>query len=234
MPSHKIHLKIAIEINRKLKLNLDKLMLGSVLPDLNLENHRNSHYQEMSGYPQYLANPDKFLNSNKVDNPISLGYLLHLLTDRYYNEFVYKNYFIWENSQPVSLILNNNKTVSDRKKFRAFKQHDFWQYDKYLIETEQIIKFKNYDCIDSLPKFSSINFDTKSLKEYINILNTAIDNNKLSIPNKYIYIDGEKLKGYQFTNKQELDKVLQECIVYILKYLKDKMLITGNKFNQKS
>lgn len=146
-------MKITIEINKKLNLDLDKLMLGSVLPDLNLENHRSSHYQVMGGYPLFLSNPDKFLNSNKVDNPISLGYLLHLLTDRYYNEFVYKNHFIWKHNQPVSLILNNNKIVSDHKKFRAFKQHDFWQYDKYLIEMEQIIKFNVYDCIDYLPEF---------------------------------------------------------------------------------
>lgn len=155
------------------------------------------------------------------------------MTDRYYNEFVYKNHFIWENNQPVSLILNNNKTVSDYKKFRAFKQHDFWQYDKYLIETEQIIKFKGYDCIDYLPTFSFVSFDSKSLRAYIDILNTTIDNKNLQIPIKYIYIDDENLKGYRFTNKQELDKVLQECIVYILKYLKDKSLITENKFNQK-
>ena len=34
MPSHKIHLSIAKIINDKLNLDLDSIMLGSVLPDI--------------------------------------------------------------------------------------------------------------------------------------------------------------------------------------------------------
>lgn len=40
MPSHKIHLAIAKKINDKLNLNLDCVMLGSILPDIcNEKNH---------------------------------------------------------------------------------------------------------------------------------------------------------------------------------------------------
>lgn len=46
MPSHKIHLSIAQEINKKLKLDNDSIMLGSVLPDLTIEHdHGLSHFQ---------------------------------------------------------------------------------------------------------------------------------------------------------------------------------------------
>lgn len=45
MPSHKIHLSIAQEVNKKLKLDNDSIMLGSVLPDLTIEhNHGLSHF----------------------------------------------------------------------------------------------------------------------------------------------------------------------------------------------
>ena len=36
MPSHKIHMYIAKKVNEKLKLDLDSIMLGSVLPDLTI------------------------------------------------------------------------------------------------------------------------------------------------------------------------------------------------------
>lgn len=42
MPSHKIHMYIAKKVNEKLKLDLDSIMLGSVLPDLTInKNHEN-------------------------------------------------------------------------------------------------------------------------------------------------------------------------------------------------
>jgi len=40
MPSHKIHLEIIKRVNDKLNLDLDSVMLGSVLPDLTIsKNH---------------------------------------------------------------------------------------------------------------------------------------------------------------------------------------------------
>ena len=37
MPTHKIHLAVAKKVNDKLKMDLDSIMLGSVLPDICLE-----------------------------------------------------------------------------------------------------------------------------------------------------------------------------------------------------
>lgn len=46
MPSHKIHLGIAQEVNKKLNRNTDLIKLGSVLPDLTIEHdHGLSHFQ---------------------------------------------------------------------------------------------------------------------------------------------------------------------------------------------
>ena len=37
MPTHKIHLAVANKVNEQLKMDLDSIMLGSVLPDICLE-----------------------------------------------------------------------------------------------------------------------------------------------------------------------------------------------------
>lgn len=79
MPSHKIHLTIANEVNKILKLDNDSIMLGSVMPDLvNSNNHGISHYQIEGSYEDELANPDKFVKEYKeeLNNPIMMGYLI--------------------------------------------------------------------------------------------------------------------------------------------------------------
>ena len=63
MPSPRIHLAIANEVNKKLKLDNDSIILGSILPDLSIgKRHDISHYQVAGSYDEELANPDKFIN----------------------------------------------------------------------------------------------------------------------------------------------------------------------------
>ena len=91
MPSHKIHLSIARAVNKKLKLDNDSIMLGSLLPDLTIEhNHGLSHFQYEDVYPKNLANADEFIKKypDKKDD-ISIGYIIHLLTDKFYNDTYY-------------------------------------------------------------------------------------------------------------------------------------------------
>ena len=49
-----------------------------------------SHYHEK--VLERLTNPDKFVEKyrDKIDNPILVGYLIHILTDRFYNEYFLK------------------------------------------------------------------------------------------------------------------------------------------------
>ena len=35
------------------------------------------------------------LYKEKLDNPIMLGYLIHILTDRFYNEYIFKHFYIY-------------------------------------------------------------------------------------------------------------------------------------------
>ena len=146
MPSHKIHIAIAQQVNKILKLNNDEISLGSVLPDLvNVDNHGIYHFQYIDKYPQNLANPDEFimLYREHINNAISIGYLIHLLTDRFYNEQYYKKFYLFDNNMPTELFFNN-KVISDKKIGKKMKNHDFEEYDKYSIRHNMIIPFKDY------------------------------------------------------------------------------------------
>ena len=91
MPSHKIHLAVAKKVNDILKFDLDLVMLGSVLPDLTENNHMLNHFQNGKEGIDGTANPDLFIKKYKdnLENPIITGYLIHILTDKFYNEFMF-------------------------------------------------------------------------------------------------------------------------------------------------
>lgn len=213
MPSHKIHLAIAKKVNEKLNKDLDSLMIGSVLPDLTISrNHDISHYQEQGTYDSELANPDKFIEDykNQLDNPVMIGYLIHLLTDRFYNDYFFKNHCLLdEKGIPHSVKLKNGKISENIKKY---KQSDFKKYDKWLLKHKYITKFESYNCLNSVSNLKIANFDKNFLQKYIKKINLESDS-----PNKYRI---NSFLFYKVLNKRELDKMFENCIEYIEPYLK--------------
>lgn len=192
MPSHKIHLSIAQEINKKLKLDNDSIMLGSVLPDLSIEHdHGLSHFQFEDIYPKNLANADEFIKKYpNMKDDISVGYIIHLLTDKFYNDFYYNTTLDW---------IEHNK---------EFKHNLFSSYDRYLLKHGYIKKIKNKKIIDSIPEYKDITFDNNYLGEYIAKLNNEIDN---------IIID----KKYNVEHQEFLDTLYNECLNYISNVIDD-------------
>lgn len=186
MPSHKIHLCIAKEINKKLKLNNDAIMLGSVLPDLTIEHdHGLSHFQFEDVYPKNLANADEFIKKYPtMKDDISIGYIIHLLTDKYYNDIYY----------------HTNIEGIEHNKY--FKHNLFDSYDKYLLKHGIVDKINNKGIINNIPNYKDISFDNNYLNEYIDKLNNDIDS--INIENDYT-ID------YQVF----LDDLYNGCIKYI-------------------
>lgn len=67
MPSHKIHLSIVPEVNKKLKLDNDSIMLGSVLPDLTIEHNKNFKHNFFDSYDRYLLKHKKVNKFTNID-----------------------------------------------------------------------------------------------------------------------------------------------------------------------
>lgn len=186
MPSHKIHLSIAKEINKKLKLNNDAIMLGSVLPDLTVEHdHGLSHFQLEDVYPKNLANADEFIKKYPtMKDDISVGYIIHLLTDKYYNDVYY----------------HTNIDGIEHNKY--FKHNLFDSYDKYLLKHGIVDKINNKEIIDNIPSYEDISFDNNYLNEYIDKLNDEIDNTIID-------------KKYNVEHQEFLDTLYNDCLNYI-------------------
>lgn len=215
MPSHKIHLAIAKKVNDKLKLDLDSVMLGSVMPDLCISrNHTISHYQNGKLGVEGTANPDLFVKHNKykLSNPVMLGYLIHILTDKFYNTFAFTNFFIYdENGNDIGLHFKNKDKFLKPNKVKYYKQREFGLYDKWLLNHGYVTKFKDFKCLDNVVDLEVAKFDKEKLKKYIIDSNNDID--KVNIFNKI------KFSVYKLTTKKELDKQFELCCDYIINYM---------------
>jgi hypothetical protein len=217
MPTHKIHLAIAKKVNDKLKLDLDQIMLGSVLPDIvEGKNHQIAHFQHGEKDLEGLANPDEFVKKykNKLDNPIMIGFLIHILSDRFYNEYFFKNFYIYdEDDNGIGMFLKGKRKLLNDKERKNLKHREMFIYDRWLLNHNFVPKFKNYECIDKVENIDEMNFNKDKLKEYIKSANNDVD--KVNIFSKiFIY-------NYKITGQKELDKIFHDCIDYILKYLND-------------
>ena len=193
MPIHKIHIKIAQDLNKELKLNNDLIMLGSVLPDLTItKDHGLSHFQYIDEYPYNFANADEFIKKYpNMKDDVSIGYIIHLLTDRFYNDWYYKNYKL--------------KGINTTKEF---KHNLFESYDKYILKHFKLDKFRDFSIIEKIPKYKDLEFDINYLKEYINKYNYEIDTN---------FID----ENYSIDKIDMLQKLYDDCLGYIFNWLKN-------------
>ena len=188
MPSHKIHIAVANKVNEELKLNKDLIMLGSVLPDLtNEHDHGLSHFQH--SYKE-LASSEEFRKKypSYVD-PISIGYIIHLLTDKYYNFMFY------------------NRTEIDGIELNRDVKHSLFDtYDEYLLKHKLVDKFDNSECINKIPDYQDITFDKDYLNKYINKHNKMVDDTLYD-------------KDYNIEHLDYLNDLFNGCIKYILEEL---------------
>lgn len=209
MPSHKIHIKIANEINKKIKLDSDKLLLGSVLPDLTRKMHYVSHFKTIKDDHKFY-NIDLFMKKYNLNNEILMGYLIHLLTDKFFNDYVRKKYFVFKDNKLCGIKSLNGVIYDNPSVVCDIKQEDFHNYDLYLLNNEEFPKIDYKSFIGEMPIIDECDYSLEYIKKYVNLYNNEID--------KCDYI----LNDYIYITKDELDKLVNDCINYILNFMQKK------------
>lgn len=211
MPSHKIHIKVADEVNKKLKLDRNLYIIGSILPDLsNKIPHYKSHFKTDKNNRGFY-NTDLFLSKYDISNPVIVGYLVHLLTDSYYNNYMRNNYFLYDENHKLNGIkMKSGNYYDNPDRITEIKQDDFTMYDNYLVRTNKYKEIINSNIAEKLPAIEDCDYDKKYIDEYIDTYNGAIKNN-----NYY-----EDKIEYKILDQEELDKIFNDCVKYILEFLK--------------
>lgn len=229
MPSWSIHLKVAKEVNKKLKLDKDLFTFGNLIPDVDADckmKRYDAHYYGDKSFPTCpkakMIDLDKFLKDyqNNLDNPLVMGYYIHLLTDQYFNGYFFEHKAIVDKSgnivglKPtkgeVIDVTNNHQLVMD------IKHQDLELYGKYLYQFELL----------EMPK------DEKKILNNIKVLKGQFYTEQ-NVKNrlKYLQTDFEKLNELSFQERiwahhykifslKELDDLVDNCIKYIFKEVK--------------
>lgn len=144
MPNWKVHLEIAKRINEKLKYtdaDLEKFNLGNVLPDINncyivtdiskKIDHKYTHYQDTKTEPSYI-NYKKIFKNEIYDDPLLLGYYIHLFTDYTWNDYFYTQY---GKDERIKNLTHDEK--------RKIKQDDFKVYNNLFMDNKP--RFSHFD-----------------------------------------------------------------------------------------
>lgn len=231
MPSWGIHLKLAKKLNDKLKLDKDLFTFGNLIPDVDNDSiytRKDAHYYtgiRFNKCPNELEiDLNKFLNDYKdrLNNPMIIGYYCHILTDEFYNKYIYTNKWVQDDNRNVVGIKCNDGSIIDiSENFREslkYKHRDLEKYGRYIYNNEDLFIPENIDIILKNTDVLNDSFYSKeNIEHRINYLNNGNfkEFNKLTdedVNNKYKYL---------LFNQEELDNLFNECYLYILKKLEE-------------
>lgn len=177
MASAVIHIAVAKEINKDLKMNEKELFLGTIAPDISKqlgESKVKSHF--LLNDKTDLPILDKFLDKykNNLNNPFIMGYYIHLFTD-----YLWFKYFIPEitNSSDYIKVLRGNKIKCTKEEIEKLIYNDYTNLNISLIEEYDLDLSLFYEDIE-IPniKFDEIPLD--KLQVIVNQMGIIIENSK--------------------------------------------------------
>ena len=222
MATHKIHLAVAKKINEQLNMDLDSIMIGSVLPDIcTNKDHTKPHFQNGKPGIEGLSNPDLFVKEyrKELNNPLMMGYLLHLLTDRFYNKYVFENFYIYDkDGNEIGIHLKHKDFYSSGDEIKEIKHREFGLFDYWLINHNFIPKFNSTSCINNIKDIKEASFDKEKNKNYIYGSNKDVD--KINLLKRF----HSNFVTYKFTTRKNMEKIFYDCCNYIMKYIDDNNL----------
>ena len=228
MPSWITHFVTANQIEQDCEKK--EFIFANIMPDI-LEGYNlkevskivkdyQKHYpkkQIINGITISLPNIQKFKEQyqNKMKNPIIKGYYCHLLTDYFWNQYTYKNYFEnfdkEKNLVKIKLKNENHKIVKWDEAVRI-KQKDFRNFTNYLKNKEEIVA-PIYD--DKISRYS------KELEEF-EFTDSDIKNT-IAYIQKIVQDKKDEEGSYQIFTREELLGKLKESVDFIKEKLEERL-----------
>ncbi len=230
MPSWPMHIKTAKEINKKLNLDEKTYVIGNLLCDAERYVINNfsfdvsydiTHYAtitHINGFDIKLPDESLYIKKHRsdMDNELIIGYLTHLLTDKFWNNITFsKKYISDTKGNIIGIRLNNGEDyIGSKDNIRKLKQNDFDIYSSHIYK-DCIHTINNEDIEKIYPKFkdiTEIDYTKEDLIKIIDYIN--------QIDKKYNGKYDKNIKYKVFT-EEEFEKYFKESIEYILRILKE-------------
>lgn len=183
MPSFVIHSAVASKLNEYLNLDDELFMIGNIMPDCwrntadkDTVKRTRSHFQPIGEDTEdedykYFYNKYK----DKMNNPIYLGYLTHLLTDIYWRKYVLPEYRYYVDDE-LFVRLRDGSFVSGLGANKLYNDEihnlDYEIFNKYGIfgfpDVENVNEIEGFD-------FKIDELDVNGLPQTFRFANKTID-----------------------------------------------------------
>ena len=208
MASSIIHIAVANELNKKLNRDKNKLLIGSIAPDIwKLIGipKTNTHFH----YPNTnIPNLDRFLEKYKEDlnDDFVLGYYIHLITD-----YLWFKYFITEiNSDGIITKIDGTKVKCTGNMFNDFIYNDYTNLNIKIID-EYNLDLKIF--YSEIPDMKDIikEIPIEKLNLIIDKAGQIIENSKSS---KAYLFNIESIKKFIATSNELILSNLKDLKVY--------------------
>ena len=217
MPTPMLHVAIAKKVNEKLLLESDLLYIGCLMTNWTNVEYHVSHFKSEDEGIEGLSKPDMFVEKykHKLDNPIVLGYLIHLLTDRFWNKYMVNNVYLYDNENQVVGVKTKSKKELNipPESIHVLKAKTYTQYDNYLMSNNMvdIIKEKVLD----LPGVEEIKITREELDKKIDEYNKEVKDFKKN--RSFLGLSNNR---YSLINQKEFEQTLERCASYVYSYLR--------------
>ena len=159
MQMHKLQYSIIRKVNQSLNRDLDKLMLGSMLPNLTKYEHKLSHFR----VDEVMCDVNGFVAkyNHLLSNDVVLGYLMHLLIDNFYKEFMNKEIVTYDEDKNVNgFIFNGQKKVCNLDTLKKMMKHDYQLYSLYLMNNGLVEGYASDACVKDVVVLDECKVDT--------------------------------------------------------------------------
>ena len=210
MASSAIHMAVANEINKITKRDNNKMLIGSIAPDIAKqvgESKVKSHFLDTEDTD--LPNMDRFMEKygNRMNDDFVLGYFIHLYTD-----YLWFKYFIpevYNEDNNVISRIDGSVVKCDGKLLQEYVYNDYTNLNESLFSEYNM----NLDAFYNVPELENI------------IEEVPMDKIRL-ITDKVIYIveNSKKNKDYVFDIKN-IKKFISTCTELILAKMKEYNII---------
>lgn len=209
MASAMIHIAVANEVNKHIKKDISKYLIGAIAPDIAklVGIDRNlTHFQDKDKeYPDINRFLDKY--KNKLDDDFVMGYYIHLLTD-----FFWYKYFYTEFVKDNTIIKSDGSSIKlDKKILRELIYNDYTNLNINLIDVYDLNLKIFYN---ELPEIDKI------------IEEIPMDKLKILVDKMGIIIENStNHKSYLF-NMGDVKEFIELCISLIIGIIDEKKEIS--------
>ena len=217
MPTPMMHVAIAKKVNEKLFLEEDLLYVGCLMTNWTNVEYHVSHFKEEHEGIEGLCNPDKYISKyqDKLDDPIVIGYLIHLLTDRFWNKYMLNNVYLYNEENKVIGVKTKRKKELNvpQESIYELKKKTYDNYDNYLIGKNLVDLITEKILI--LPHLDEIKITTEELDQKIYEYNKLVKDQKKK--NNFLTFNNNR---YSLINQKEFEENLERCAGYVYSYLR--------------